>query len=212
MENKIAYGIAKGMGIDTTDMSPKEVWEVIAKKKGVSVEQAQKQADNNASNDSRKRAVEKLRELTKPKKEKKTQMTAEDKIASVHIDFDKDNILPELDKYSLKIMGAEKSKPVLLKKSTIDRNFQEHSDLTKEDFQSIIAQALYEPSEVFPANAEKPYWHFAKLIKETSKGHSKIGLALLDIDVNKESFEVAHAHFVGAKGLARAKNKVIKKD
>ena len=153
-----------------------------------------------------------MQELAKPKNENKTQMTAEEKIASVHIDFDKDNILPEIDENSLKIMGAEKSKPVLLKKSTIDRNFQEHDDLTKEDFQSIIAQALYEPSEVFPANAEKPYWHFAKVIKETSKGHSKIGLALLDIDVHKENFEVAHAYFVGAKGLARAKNKVIKKD
>ncbi|MDE6474778.1 MAG: hypothetical protein K2L70_06735 [Clostridia bacterium] len=139
-------------------------------------------------------------------------MTPTEKIASVHIDFDNDNILPKLDENSLKIMGVEKSKPVLLKKSTIDRNFQEHDDLTKEDFQSIIAQALYEPSEVFPANAEKPYWHFAKVIKETSKGHSKIGLALLDIDINKENFEVAHAHFVGAKGLARAKNKIKKKD
>lgn len=32
-DNRLAYGIAKGLGIDTTDMSPKEVWEAIAKKK-----------------------------------------------------------------------------------------------------------------------------------------------------------------------------------
>lgn len=207
-DNRIAYGIAKGMGIDTDGMEPKAVWQAIADKQGVSVEKAMRHAYAQKIKDSLNKRIAKASEGLK----KQSQMTAEEKIASVHIDFDKDNILPELDKNSLKIMGAEKSKPVLLKKSTIDRNFQEHSDLTKEDFQSIIAQALYEPSEVFPANAEKPYWHFAKLIKETSKGHSKIGLALLDIDVNKESFEVAHAHFVGAKGLVRAKNKVIKKD
>lgn len=37
-DNRRAYGIAKGLGIDTADMSPKEVWEAIAKKQGVSVE------------------------------------------------------------------------------------------------------------------------------------------------------------------------------
>lgn len=65
--NKVAYGIAKGLGIDTSNMSPKEVWEAIAKKKGVSVEQAQKQSENKESKDGRKTTVEKLQELTKVK-------------------------------------------------------------------------------------------------------------------------------------------------
>ena len=42
--NRVAYGIAKSLGIDTDGMSPKEVWEAIAKKKGVSVAKAQSQA------------------------------------------------------------------------------------------------------------------------------------------------------------------------
>lgn len=66
-DNRLAYGIAKGLGIDTAGMSPKEVWEAIAEKKGVSVEQAQKQADGTNSKDGRKSAVEKLQELAKPK-------------------------------------------------------------------------------------------------------------------------------------------------
>lgn len=68
--NKVAYGIAKGLGIDTANMSPKEVWEAIAKKQGVSVEQAQKQAEKSESKDSRKANVTRLQELSKPKKGK----------------------------------------------------------------------------------------------------------------------------------------------
>ena len=86
-------------------------------------------------------------------------MTPEEKIASVHIDFDRDNILPELNEEDLAKIGAEKNKHVLLKKSVIDRNRVEHSDLTDTDFELILANALYVPSEVFPANKEKPYYH-----------------------------------------------------
>lgn len=99
---------------------------------------------------------------------KKKMMPAE-KIASVHIDFDKDNILSELNDGDLGKIGLKQNKPVLLKKSVIDRNRTEHSDLTDEDFQNVIANALYSPSEIFKANREKPYYHFAKVIEVNSK-------------------------------------------
>lgn len=83
-DNRRAYGIAKGLGIDTAEMSPKEVWEAIAEKKGVSVEQAQKQADKSESKDGRKSAVEKLRELAKPKNK------SEDDIEVVEVDLTAD--------------------------------------------------------------------------------------------------------------------------
>lgn len=31
-DNRVAYGLAKKYGIDTTDMSPKEIWEALRKK------------------------------------------------------------------------------------------------------------------------------------------------------------------------------------
>lgn len=43
-DNRIAYGIAKGMGINTDGMKPKAVWQAIADKQGVSVEQAMQRA------------------------------------------------------------------------------------------------------------------------------------------------------------------------
>lgn len=128
-------------------------------------------------------------------KSAKKKMTPAQKIASVHIDFTKDNLLPELNEEDLQKVGSKINKPVLLKKSIIDRNAEEHSDLTDEDFQSIISNALYSPSEVFSANAEKPYYHFAKVIEINSKGKPEIGLALLDVDENKDNFEIVHAQF-----------------
>lgn len=43
-DNRIAYGIAKGLGINTDGMKPREVWQAISDKQGVSVEQAMKRA------------------------------------------------------------------------------------------------------------------------------------------------------------------------
>lgn len=44
MDNRRAYGLAKAKGIDTTGMSPKEVWEAL-KEKGVTVQNAEKSSD-----------------------------------------------------------------------------------------------------------------------------------------------------------------------
>lgn len=87
-DNRRAYGIAKGLGIDTEGMSPKEVWEAIAEKNGVSVEQAQKQSDSNGSKDGRKTTVEKLQELAKPKKGKEN--VVDDDIEVVEVDLTAD--------------------------------------------------------------------------------------------------------------------------
>lgn len=123
-------------------------------------------------------------------------MTPAEKIASVHIDFDRDNILPELNEKDLSKIGVSSNKPVLLKKEIIDRNSIQHSDLTNEDFQTIISHALYAPSEIFLANDTKPYYHFAKVIEVTSKIKPKMGLVLLDVDEKKDDFEIVHAHFM----------------
>lgn len=139
-------------------------------------------------------------------------MTPAEKIASVHIDFTRDNILPELNEEDLTKIGAKENKPVLLKKNVIDRNAIEHADLTENDFESILKNALYAPSEIFSANAEKPYFHFAKVIEINSKGKPEIGLALLDVDDKKENFEIVHAHFMEIPRFNKMQKKRNKKD
>ncbi len=153
---------------------------------------------------------ERQSETAEPRDAKK--MTPAEKIASVHIDFDRDNILPELNDEDLEKVGAKKNKPVLLKKGVIDRNFVMHSDLTRQDFETIITKALYSPSDIFLANSEKPYFHFAKIIEFNSTGSQKIGLALLDVDEKKDNYEVVHAHFTEVARFEKKREKAKKKD
>ena len=145
--------------------------------------------------------------IKKGVQQKAKKMTPAEKIASVHIDFDKDNILPELNEEDLAKVGSKVNKPVLLKKNIIERNIEEHSDLTDSDFESIIANALYTPSDIFLANKEKPYYHFAKVIEVNSKGKPEIGLALLDVDDKKDNFEIVHAQFARPRSYKAMKNK-----
>lgn len=134
-------------------------------------------------------------------------MTPAEKIASVHIAFDRDNILPELNEEDLVKVGATVNKPVLLKKSVIDRNAVMHSDLSDSDFSRIILNALYAPSEVFPANKEKAYFHFAKVFEIEGQENQEIGVALLDVDDRKTHFEIVHAHWVRQRSYETLKKK-----
>ena len=124
-------------------------------------------------------------------------MTPAEKIASVHIDFDKDNILPELEEDTLKAMGVKKSKQVLLKKSIIERNAERHPDVKPEDAERLIGETLYSPQYLFKGNDDKPYYSFAKVMGiSDKKGKTTYGLVLLDVDESKENFEIVHWHWV----------------
>ena len=140
-------------------------------------------------------------------------LTPAEKIASVHIDFDRDNILPELNEDSLNKLGSTQNKKVLLKGATIKRNLGKHIDVTQDVMQDIIFQALYDPVDIFPANPSNAnYYHMASFVEIPEKNGLKMGLVLLDIDKSKEYFEVGHAYFVDGKGFEKAKKKASKKD
>ena len=87
-------------------------------------------------------------DLNSIKRVAKKKISPAEKIASVHIDFDKDNILPELNDGDLEKVGSKVNKPVLLKKGVIDRNEKRHTDVMP-DTELVLKSALYSPSEVF---------------------------------------------------------------
>lgn len=139
-------------------------------------------------------------ELPTTKKDTK-KLTPAEKIASVHIDFDRDNILPELNEEDLRKVGAKENKPVLLKKSIIERNTQRHIDAMP-DTETILTQALYNPSEIFPGKNEKPYYTFVKPLKISNRnGKDEYGIVLLDVSSTKENFEIVHWHWVNEENL-----------
>lgn len=134
-------------------------------------------------------------ELPTTKKDTK-KLTPAEKIASVHIDFSRDNILPELNEEDLRKVGAKENKPVLLKKSIIDRNTQRHNDVMP-DTEKILTQTLYSPLEIFRGNIEKPYYTFVKPLRISNRnGKNEYGIVLLDVDTRKDNFEIVHWHWV----------------
>ena len=159
---------------------------------------------NKSQNNGKSLKVERIRKIVDKKRasKKQSQMTAEEKIASVHIDFDKDNYLPELDEDALKEIGLDENKPVLVKASTIKRNAEAHPEVKTEDIDKIIGEALYSPQYLFKGNEEKPYYSFAKPMKISRKDGSQIyGMVLLDVDNRKDNFEVVHWHWVRARNF-----------
>lgn len=217
-DNRIAYGLLKSMGVDTTGWTPKQAWEYL-KKHGITPENAyQKQYDfdvNDRIKWAKRNGIElplnadgslddlKLQELYNKSTKKK--MTPAEKIASVHIDFDKDNILPELNDEDLEKVGSKVNKPVLLKKGVIDRNAKRHIDAMP-DTELILKNALYAPSEVFKGNKDKPYYTFVKAMKISNRnGLDEYGIVLLDVDEKKDDFEIVHWHWVNEDNINKLK-------
>lgn len=125
----------------------------------------------------------------KENSQKEEKADIEEKINKVKIDFTKDNVLPELNAEDLEELGVE-SKPVLLKKTVIERNLQQHPDVAREDYRSMLASALYAPDAIIPGNADKPYYNF---IARTSS--EKNSVVLLEVANNKDNFEIVHLHW-----------------
>ena len=132
----------------------------------------------------------------------------QDKINSVKIDFNKDNVLPELNNKELETFesfGVDvKGKKVLFKKSTLDRNKTEHKDLSKEDYDKYIGRCLYSPEAVFRGNKDKPYFNFITRIKD-----DKNSVVLLDVDLSKDNIEIVHFHFLRDKARKTLESKKI---
>lgn len=125
---------------------------------------------------------------------KSQKVNIEEKIKSVKIDFNKDNILPELNSEDLEELGVE-SKPVRLKKNIIDLNKYRHPDISSEEAVSLIAQALYSPEYIVPGKREGSY-HF---ISQSDGKDSP--LVLLDIEQNEDGyFDIVHFFKVRERG------------
>lgn len=121
--------------------------------------------------------------------EKDRKADVEEKISKIKFDFTKDNILPELNAGDLEELGV-KSKPVLLKKTVIDRNLSQHPDVEVEDYEMMIGKALYDADAILPGNAEKPYYNFIARVSG-----EKNSVVLLEVADNKDNFEIVHFHW-----------------
>ena len=108
-----------------------------------------------------------------------------------NIDWNKDNILPKLNKDILKQYGL-KDKPVLLKKNIIEKNKLNHPDITNDEAIRIIGNALYKTETVLKGNINKHTYH--NFITRTDDEHSDI--VLLELSDEKENYEIINYHII----------------
>ena len=119
------------------------------------------------------------------------------KIGNIEIDFDHDNILPGLNKEDLAELGKE-DKPVLLKKSVIERNMARHPDIGKEEFAKLLAETLYSPDFLLPERAKPEKASYRHFIKYLERDNSIVLVEMSDI---KKNYEVVHLQKVRSRNL-----------
>ena len=79
-----------------------------------------------------------------------------------------------------------------MKKNIIEKNKANHPDITEEEAERIIGNALYKPEAVLKANPEKKAYH--NFISRTDDEHSDI--VLLELSDEKENYEIVNYHVV----------------
>lgn len=128
-------------------------------------------------------------------------------IIKIKIYEDKDSILPNLHKEALEKIGLKENKKVLLKQSIVKRNLKEHSDISINDMESIVANTLYSFDDIIPGrNQTNNYFSFIKVMRLSKKdGKPVYGVCLLDVSVNNKYFEIVHCHWVKEKNIKSLK-------
>jgi hypothetical protein len=125
------------------------------------------------------------------------------KMESVKIDFDRDNVLPELNKREADDLRI-KPKKIRLKKEIIDRQDIRHSEIPLKDTNMLIATALYAP-DVFGRDRNNGYITFIKRLSKESSSP----LVLLDAEESEECYDIVHYHFIKGRQLKK-KEETIK--
>ncbi|MDO6994572.1 hypothetical protein Q5M87_11205 [Brachyspira innocens] len=104
-----------------------------------------------------------------------------------NIDWTKDNILPNFPKSFLKKQGLE-DKPILLKKNIIDRNKQQHPDITEEQAIRILGNSLYKTEAVLKGKSKRPDYY--NLITRIDDKHND--LVTVELSNEKDNYEIVH--------------------
>lgn len=126
-------------------------------------------------------------------------MTPDEKIKAVKIDFRKNNLLPVLNQQDLEIVGGGDRKPVFLRR-TLRRNKATHSELRRKDYDVLTGSSLYQPIIPPLRDIDKTdYWHF---IGSVDQGE-RYSFTLLDCNRKKENLEIVHVLKMNKRGFKK---------
>lgn len=169
-DNRIAYGLAKKYGIDTTGMSPKEVWEAL-RKKGVTEKNIADGAYNSQEGratvlarqlmEKRKREEEEAAEKRAknkfaeelPRKTKEAIKSIENKTNS--LTYETGAIISKEGRILQQIRGTENAVNVsdekLLKDAVFTHNHPQGSCFSNQDIESFLITGLYQLRATTPS-------------------------------------------------------------
>ncbi|MEI0799610.1 hypothetical protein R4Q14_14965 [Brachyspira intermedia] len=103
------------------------------------------------------------------------------------IDWTKDNTLPNFPKSFLKKQGLE-DKPILLKKNIIERNKQQHPDITEEQAIRILGNSLYRTEAILKGKSKRPDYY--NLITRIDNNYND--LVTVELSNEKDNYEIVH--------------------
>ncbi|MBW5410225.1 hypothetical protein E6A50_07575 [Brachyspira hampsonii] len=95
--------------------------------------------------------------------------------------------MPNFPKALLKKYGFQ-DKPILLKKNIIDRNKQQHPDITKEQAIRILGNSLYNTEAVLKGKSKRPDYY--NLITRIDDKHND--LVTVELSNEKDNYEIVH--------------------
>jgi hypothetical protein len=124
------------------------------------------------------------------------------KPGEINIDFGKDNVLPELNGGDLEEFGKA-SKPLVLKKSVIERNLKNHPEVAKGDYNRILRQAPYNSDERFGGRQR----HNPDYVNFVKYGEGRAALVLVELSDRKDNHEVVHLFEPNIGNITRMKRK-----
>lgn len=138
-------------------------------------------------NDKQKEKEETNNEDSSEEKQKE-EKEIQDKIKQLEkIDWNKDNTLPNFPKSFLKKQGLE-DKPILLKKNIIERNKQQHPDITEEQAIRILGNSLYRTEAILKGKSKRPDYY--NLITRIDDKHND--LVTVELSNEKDNYEIVH--------------------
>lgn len=115
----------------------------------------------------------------------------------------RDYTLPSISADTAAQLGVE-NKPVLLKKNIIEKNKTHHPELKMEEYNEILANTLYHSDYILQVQKQaKP--NYFTFVKEDGRK-----VTVLEMNTNKENFEVVSFFKVDKKRIETYKNKTIR--
>lgn len=135
--------------------------------------------------------------------------TGESKALSVNISRDdyinpsQNYELPRLNKLDLEKLGKE-DKPVILKKNIIQKNKNNHPEVSIDEYNDILTDTLINTTEILQVQPNKKpnYYTFVNV--------NKNDVSVVELSDNKDSYEVVNFFKINTKRLEEYRNKTAK--